>query len=58
MEMAEEKKTMTSLASMGKVFDVPKELQKTAYITSMEQYEKDVPALNRRSRRILERDGK
>ena len=38
--MAEEKKTMTSLASMGKVFDVPKELQKTAYITSMEQYEK------------------
>ena len=38
--MAEEKKTMTSLASMGKVFDVPKELQKTAYISSMEQYEK------------------
>ncbi len=38
--MAEEKKTMTSLASMGKVFDVPKELQKSAYINSMEQYEK------------------
>jgi acetyl-CoA synthetase len=40
MEMAEEKKTMTTLASLGKVFDVPKELQKTAYINSMEQYEK------------------
>ncbi len=38
--MAEEKKTMTTLASLGKVFDVPKELQKTAYINSMEQYEK------------------
>jgi len=35
MEMAEEKKTMTTLASLGKVFDVPKELQKTAYINSM-----------------------
>jgi len=40
MEMAEEKKTMTTLASLGKVFDVPRELQKTAYINSMEQYEK------------------
>jgi acetyl-CoA synthetase len=40
MEMAEEKKTMTTLASLGKVFDVPKELQKTAYINSMEQYDK------------------
>ena len=38
--MAEEKKTMTTLASLGKVFDVPKELQKTAYINSMEQYDK------------------
>lgn len=38
--MAEEKKTMTTLASLGKVFDVPRELQKTAYINSMEQYEK------------------
>jgi hypothetical protein len=35
MEMAEEKKTMTTLARLGKVFDVPKELQKTAYINSM-----------------------
>lgn len=37
--MAEEKKTMTSLASMGKVFDIPKELAEKAHINSIEQYE-------------------
>ncbi|MEI6127620.1 MAG: AMP-binding protein, partial [Pseudomonadota bacterium] len=29
-----------SLAQLGKVFDIPKELQKTAHINSMQQYEK------------------
>ncbi len=38
--MAEEKKSMTSLASMGKVFDIPKELAEKAHINSMDQYEK------------------
>lgn len=37
--MAEEKKIQT-LAQMGLVFDVPEHLRKTAYINSMEQYEK------------------
>jgi acetyl-CoA synthetase len=34
--MAEQK--IQSLAQMGKVFDIPKELQKTAYVNSMDQY--------------------
>ena len=37
--LAEEKKTMTSLSLKGRVFDVPRELQKKAHIKSMEQYE-------------------
>jgi len=36
--MAEQK--IQSLAQMGKVFDIPKDLQAKAYINSMEQYEK------------------
>ena len=38
--MAEDKKTMTSVSTEGRVFDVPKELQANARISSMEQYEK------------------
>jgi acetyl-CoA synthetase len=40
--MADEKKSMTSVASEGykRVFDIPKGLQEKAYIKSLEQYEK------------------
>ncbi len=39
--MAEEKKTMQSLSSDGykRVFDIPKELQDTAHVKSLQQYE-------------------